>query len=287
MKRLEIDTRRGTGRPVLLVVLVVAALLVTTLWYREGDGGPLHVTRRAVLTVTEPFSIVGSALTSPMRAVGAWISGAAVSRSDYIALEKQNVDLKQRLADLTEAKLENDRIKALVAFSSAQNLKSVGARVIGRATDSWDGSILVDRGSSNGVRSGDPVIAAGGLVGQVVEVAAWSAKVRLITAVDSGVSVLVQRTRAAGFVRGSVDRTLSLNFVAKTQAPQRGDVLITSGLGGVYPKGIVVGEVTDVTSQQADLYPTVAVASRVPLDGVEEVLVLTGANTTATLGGGE
>ena len=70
-------------------------------------------------------------------------------------------------------------------------------------------------------------------------------------------SVLVQRTRANGVVRGSLDGKLRLDFVDKAKMPVRGDVLVTSGLGGVYPKGIVVGEVTDVSSPQADLYPEV------------------------------
>jgi rod shape-determining protein MreC len=287
VKRLEIDTRRGAGRPVLLVVLVVLALLITTVWYREGDSGPLHATRRAVLTVTEPFAVAGNVIASPLRALGNWVSGSAESQSDYNELKKQNLDLKQRLAALTEAKLQNDRIQALVSFASTQGLKSVGANVIGRPTDAWDGSITIDRGSSAGVRVGDPVVAAGGLLGQVVVVGVWDAKVRLITAQDSGVSVLVQRTRAEGIVQGSVDRSLSLDFVAKTSVPVRGDVLVTSGLGGVYPKGIVVGEVTDVSSQQADVFPQVAVASRVALDSVEEVLVLTGGSASAGVGGGE
>ena len=288
MKRLEIDTRRGAGRPVLLVVLVVLALFATTLWYREGTGGPLHTTRRFLQAASQPFAVAGSAITSPVRALGTWLSNATTSRSDYEALKRQNLDLKQRLADLTEAKAQNDRIAALVAFPSAKGLKSVGANVIGRPTDSWEGSILIDRGTNDGVATGDPVIAAGGLLGEVIDVTAWNAKVRLISAVDSGVSVLVQRTRAGGIVRGAVESALTLAILDKTKLPVRGDVLITSGLGGVYPKGIVVGEVTDVSSQQADLYPQVSVASRVALGTVEEVIVLTGSQTSsAQAGGGE
>lgn len=288
MKRLEFDTSPSTGRPVLLVVLVIASLLVTTLWYREGADGPIHVLRRGVIAASEPFLIVGTFVSAPFRAVGNWASGASVDRTAYEALQKQNVELKQQLAALQEAKLQYDRINALVDFSKIQNLKSVGARVIGRPTDSWGGAIVVDRGTAKGVKIGDPVIAAGGLVGQVIEVSPLASKVRLITDPNSGVSVIVQRTRANGVVRGSLDGTLHLDFVDKAKTPVRGDVLVTSGLGGVYPKEIVVGEVTDVSSPQADLYPDVSVASRVAIDRIEEVLVLLDQQAPASLpGGGE
>lgn len=288
MKRLEIDTRRGAGRPVLLVGLVVASLVVTTLWYRESDSGPLHLLRRGIVAVSEPFAVAGTFVTSPFRAAGDWIAGLGTSRSDYEALKTQNLELKQRLASLEEAKLENERIRALVDFAKAQNLSTTGAHVIGRPTDTRERSILIDRGSSSGVKKGDPVIAAGGLVGQVIEVTPWDARVRLITDADSGVAVLIQRTRANGIVRGSIQGPLQLDFVDKSAAPVRGDVLLTSGLGGVYPKDIVVGEVTDVSAQQSDLFPTVALASRVDIDRIEEVLVIVGSGTASSQpGGGE
>jgi rod shape-determining protein MreC len=288
VKRLEIDTRRGAGRPLLLVGLVVAALILTTLWYREGDTGPLHAVRRGMVAVSQPFAIAGTVVTTPFRAIGGWLAGLGTSRSDYDALEAQNLDLKQRLAALEEAKLENERIRALVDFADTQNLKTVGARVIGRPTDTRQRSILIDRGTGSGVKTGDAVIAAGGLVGQVVEVTPWSSRVLLITDADSGVAVLVQRTRVNGIVRGSIQGPLHLEFVGKSAAPVIGDVLLTSGLGGVYPKDIVVGEVTEVSAQQTDLFTSVTVASRVDIDRIEEVLVIVGAAAASSEpGGGE
>lgn len=274
MKRLEIDTRRGSGRPLVLTALVVVALIVTTMWYRETDSGPLHAVRRGVIAASEPFAVAGTWLTTPFRAAGNWMSGLGVSTTDYTALQKQNLDLKQRLAALEEAKLENDRIRALVDFGKAQNLPTVGARVIERPTDSRQRFIIIDRGSSSGVALGDAVVAAGGLVGQVVEVTPFGSQVRLITDSSSGVAVLVQRTRANGIVRGALDGPLEMDFVDKKLAPVVGDVLLTSGMGGVYPKGIVVGEVTAVATPQTDLFPVISVTSRVDIARIEEVLVL-------------
>lgn len=288
MKRLEIDTRRGAGRPIVLAVLVVVALVITTVWYREDTAGPLHATRRVVIAASGPLAAAGSWLTTPFRVAGTWFSGLSVDTSDYATLKAQNLDLKQRLAALEEAKLENERISQLVEFAKAQDLPTIGARVIGRPTDSRQRTVLIDRGTSSGVARGDAVIAAGGLVGQVVEVTPWTAQVRLVTDSESGVAVLVQRTRANGIVRGTLDGPLALEFVDKKSAPVVGDVLLTSGLGGVYPKGLVVGEVTTVSAPSTDLFPVVSVQSRVDIGRIEELLVLksaAGANTQ--VGGGE
>jgi rod shape-determining protein MreC len=125
-------------------------------------------------------------------------------------------------------------------------------------------------------------------VGQVVEVTPWNARVGLITDTESGVAALVQRTRANGIVKGGLTGGLELDFVSKKTPPIVGDVVITSGLGGVYPKGIVIGEVTGVSSGSSDLYPLVTLASRVDIDRIEEVLVLQAETTAAALpGGGE
>jgi rod shape-determining protein MreC len=287
MKRLEFDTSPGTGRPLLLVALVVASLVITTVWYREGTGGPLHGARRVVLAIGSPFAAAGSMLMSPVRALSNYISDTGVSRTEYLAIQKQNEQLKARLAQLEEAKAENDRIRELVKFAQAQDYSTVGARVIGRPTDSWERSIVIDRGTNDGVLLGAPVIAAGGLVGQVIEVTSSSSKVRLITDAGSGVAVLVQSSRAEGVVRGSVDGRLSLDFVAKEKAPVKGDVLVTSGMGGAYPKGVVVGEVTEVAAAQADLFPKVSASSRVPIERIEEVLVLIGAAPEPQAGASE
>jgi rod shape-determining protein MreC len=98
----------------------------------------------------------------------------------------------------------------------------------------------------------------------------------------------VQRTRANGIVRGTLDGPLALEFVDKKAAPVVGDVLLTSGLGGVYPKGLVVGEVTTVSAPSTDLFPVVSVESRVDIGRIEEVLVLkSAAGTNTQVGGGE
>ncbi|MBN2404397.1 MAG: rod shape-determining protein MreC [Coriobacteriia bacterium] len=269
------DPKRGN--PLLLIVLIIVSLALVTVYFREGDSGPIHKLRSGMLEVAAPFERAGNAIVSPFTAVGSWFSDLSISREDLESLEAQNDELLARLAELEEARQENERLRELVAFAEERKLTTLGARIIGRPTSSWEGVITIDRGSADGVEPGMPVLAAQGLVGQVLEVSKNSAKVVLITDQRSGVAALIQSTRIPGVVEGSIEGDLTLEFVSSEEKPVEGDVILTSGLGGVYPQGLVIGDVTFVEERRGELFPRITVTSRVPIAQVEEVLVLVGA----------
>jgi rod shape-determining protein MreC len=277
----------SSGRTALLAVLVVAALIIVTVHFREGDTGPVHTLRAAVQSVATPFETAGEFVTRPLRSVGTWFSNMGVSREEVATLRRQNSELRKRNAELEEARQENERLRALVKFVEARDLEALGARVIGRAPNSWEGVITIDRGTADGVEAGMPVIGDAGLLGQTVEVTPNSAKVRLITDQSSGVAALVQSTRVEGIARGSIDRQLTLDFVSNEATVRAGDVVLTSGIGGVYPKGLVIGEVTSVRRQPNALAPSITLRPSARLGDMEEVLVLIGTPPSANLRGGE
>lgn len=281
------NPENARARPVLLVALVVVALVLMTVYFREGEAGPLHQGRRVVMAASVPFEKVGEFVTRPLRAVGSWVSGLGVSRADLTLLRRQNEELRLRNAELEEARQENERLRALVKFVEARGLKSLGARVIGRPANSWEGIITIDRGTAEGVEQDMAVIGEAGLLGQVVEAAQHSSRVRLITDQRSGVAALVQRTRVEGIVRGSIDRSLTMDFVSRDASLRAGDVVITSGMGGVYPKGIVIGEIATVRKQPNTLAPLVGVQPTARLSDLEEVLVLVGVAPSTNAGSGE
>jgi rod shape-determining protein MreC len=273
MRAPDIDTARGN--PIVLLALVVIAVVLTTVYFREGSGGPLHQTRAGVLAVTAPLEQAGSFATWPFRAVGDFAGGLTVSRSDVDKLRTQNDQLRSRITSLQDQEAENARLTALLQLKQTLRLPGFAARVIGLPTNSWEGALVVDRGSLAGVKTGMAVTAAQGLVGQVVEVAPNASKIRLITDRRSGVAVFVQRNRAPGIVMGSLDGALSLDFVDRRSNTRQGDVVVTSGMGGVYPKGIVVGDVTSVHDERDKPFPMLTVTSRVPITAVEEVFIVT------------
>lgn len=277
----------STARPAVLVALVVLALIVTTVYARESDRGPLHVTRAAVQTMVRPVETAGTWLTTPIRSTSAWISNLGVSRAEVAELRAQNSELRRRNAELEEARQENERLRGLVQLVEAQKLESLGAHVIGRPQNSWEGVITVDRGTADGVEAGMPVMGADGLLGQTVTVAKHSAKVRLITDQRSGVASMLQSSRAEGIVRGSINGQLTMDFVSKTTTVTPGEVVLTSGMGGVFPKGLVVGEVLDVSAPASALYPLIKIRPTAKLEGIEEVLILTGPTSAPDVGSTE
>jgi len=270
-----------------LIVLVVLAVVITTVWFREGARGPIHRARLGVLAVSAPVQAGGEFVTRPVRGFLSWASDLGVSRSQLEALRTQNTELRARVSTLEEARLENIRLKKLSGFTQASANKTVGARVIGRPTNQWEGVITIDRGSADGVAAGMPVVGAQGLLGQTVGVTKHSARVRLITDPNSGVAAMVQSTRAEGIVHGTLDGKLTLDFVSSETTVRAGDVVISSGMGGVYPKGLIVGEITRVRNAPSALYQDIEVTPAGKLTGLEEVLVLIDTARDAGVGGGE
>jgi len=274
-------------RPGWLILFVALAIVLITVWYRESDTGPLHRVQSGVQVVVAPIEAGGELLTRPVRGLFAWAGDLGVSRSQLEELRKQNQSLRVRVAELEEARLENERLRALVDLPKARELQSVAAHVIGRPTNSWDGVIVIDRGSTQGIGVGMPVIGPQGLLGQTVAVAAGSAKVRLITDQRSGVAALVQRTRAEGIVRGSIDGRMTLDFVEMDARVKKGDVVITSGIGGIYPKGLPIGEVSEARREANALYQEIRVQPASNPARLEEVLVIVGEPATVVPQGGE
>jgi rod shape-determining protein MreC len=271
----------------LVIVLVVVSLVITTVWYREGERGPLHKLRTGVQTVATPLQATGEFVTRPVRGVFSWASDLGVSRSQLAALKQQNTELRNRVSGLEEARQENERLRALFGFVQTGNLEAVGARVIGRPTNSWERVITIDRGSADGVKIEMPVLAAKGLLGQTISVTKHSARVRLIADARSGVAGMVQANRAEGLVKGSIEGDVSLEFVSRETTIKPGDVIITSGMGGVYPKGLLIGEITAASQTPSGLYQSIRVLPAADLVGLEEVVVLTGAAPATQIGGGE
>jgi rod shape-determining protein MreC len=210
-----------------------------------------------------------------------WIQELHESYITLAAFRAENDRLRKRIQALEiernkwlEAEATNRRLQQLLEFRSHLPVGSVTASIIANSASTWFQSCLLDKGSDDRVRKGMAVVTPLGVVGQVVSVTARSAKVLLITDPNSGVDVLVQRTRARGIVSGSLENGTILKYVKRSEDIQVGDRLITSGLDGIFPKGVMVGTVIKVRKQNLGLFQYIEVMPAVTSARAEEVMVV-------------
>lgn len=260
---------------VVLVVFIAISVALVTVYMREGQTGPVHSFRSMTQTILTPLDRFGAWVSSPFVAIGDALENASTSDETIQQLKEENAHLLAQLAELNEYKLANERLQAMLDFSGAYGVSGVGGRVIGMSSDSWTRTVTIDCGSSKGVVLDDPVTDGYGLIGQVASVSANSCLVRLIGDSSSTVSVRVQGCQAVGVLTGSEDGTLHLKYIETSMAVQAGDLVVTSGLGGTFPSGILVGTVSTITSASSDSYYSITVEPLTSLQIASGVFVIT------------
>jgi len=210
-----------------------------------------------------------------------WISGLRDNYDTLAGFRSENERLRKRIETLEverqrllEAEATNNRLKQLLDFRGQLTGRVVTASIIANTASGWFHSCLLDKGSADGVRKGMAVVTPLGVVGQVVSVTPRTAKVLLLTDPNSGIDVLVQRTRARGIVSGSLESGTILKYVKRSEDIQEGDRLLTAGTDGVFPKGMMAGTVIRVTKQHIGLFQFIEVLPAVQSARVEDVLVV-------------
>jgi len=242
---------------VFAICLLLAALLLYSAYLRRQESTSLF--ERAVLRVTAPMQNGLDYVWDGL--YGMW--------SHYLWL----ADTSRENEDLLAA---NRRLQG--ELTSMEELRGVAAEVIAEDASSWFRTVVIDKGRDDGISEGMPVVVPEGVVGRVIRVAAGEARVLLITDASSAAAALVQRTRTRGVCRGEGD-SLNLDFALRQADIEVGDKVITSGMGGVFPKGLAIGEVTDVERGDFGLFQNVKVRPVADFSRLEEVLVLLGEST--------
>jgi len=219
---------------------------------------------------------VQSAFTSLVRSTadiwGSYINLVDTEQQNR-RLREQNSLLKSELNQLKEISLENQRLRRLLEFKKTQPVKTLPARVIAEDATSWFRTVVIDKGYADQVHEGQPVVAAEGVVGRVIRNGPHESRVLLITDAASAVAALVQDSRSRGICRGQ-GRALSFDFVLRKEPLELGEAVITSGMGGVFPKGLLIGHVSSVNRMEFGLFQAVEIMPAVDFSRLEEVLVL-------------
>jgi rod shape-determining protein MreC len=187
-------------------------------------------------------------------------------RARVATLEEENLQFR-------EALVESGRLQRIAEMRTDFEAPMRPAQIVGQDVSPWFRSVLVDRGGSDGVRSGMPVVTEAGVVGLVTATSPHAGRTMLLLDGQSAVDALVQRSRARGIVRGDGD-SLHFEMFVRGDDVQPGDVVITSGFGGVYPKGLRIGEVVEVEAAGERLLQRAVIRPAVDFGRLEQVFVI-------------
>ena len=197
-----------------------------------------------------------------------------------VGARKENAELKRQLNEYAqkevryqEALLLARRLEALLDLKKQLALPITGARVVAYDPSQWSRCVIIDTGKSEGVTVGLPVLSGDGIVGRILETYPHHAKVMLIVDRNSGADAMVQRTRVRGILQGKGGNRCSLEYVPKNADVEVGDLVLASGLGGIYPAGQVFGRVTHVDRKTRGPFQEIMVTPG-NLSALEEVLIV-------------
>jgi rod shape-determining protein MreC len=266
---------RSRGGHFLFIVVLLAQALLLSSQVTTAAG---HSALRALLITL--FSPIQRGADGALNTV----SSVWNSYVDLRGVREENERLKEEVARLEQALwMERDSVLSYRRLSSVLELAErmpgdpIVAEVTGLDASAWFRTITVNRGTARGVSLNAPVIAAGGLVGRVISVGPDVAQVQLLTDRDCSVGALLARTRIRGVVAGSGEQAsptgLTLNYVSNLENVVEGDLIVTSGMDGIYPKGIAIGRVASVRNGPR-LFKLVTVEPAASLNRLEEIFIL-------------
>ncbi|MBI4168891.1 MAG: rod shape-determining protein MreC [Acidobacteria bacterium] len=262
-----------TERKPFLLLLVLLTLNLVLMSSRVRSDGRGTLLEEAVLSLGAPFLKAASwAAGSSVRSWKAYMGLRGVERENRRFREEIR-DLSAKMHDAEEALQEARRLRDLLDLREQLAYPSVAARVIGRRAAGGAKILLLDRGSGDGIRPNQPVVTPRGTVGRVIEVSPGISKVQTVLDPNSGVAALLMRTRVQGVVVGEGERGCRMDYVSELSHVEVGDVVITSGLDQIHPKGSIIGVVSAIGEGEG-LTKIIEVRPEVDFLRLEEVVVL-------------
>jgi rod shape-determining protein MreC len=205
-----------------------------------------------------------------------------------VEVHRQNVTLQKELdrlqrenSEFRETLATHERLRGLLQFKEVTNHPVLAAQVVSRDPSGWFKSILISKGEASGVQLNMAVVNAQGVVGRIVSISPGFAKVLLVIDQNSAVDCLIQRSRDRGMVKGVSAQVCKVDYLERTSDVAVGDLVVTSGLGGVFPKGIPIGKVEKVVEGSGEFFKDVVITPSVDFGKIEEVLVILKENASS------
>jgi len=264
--------------------LVFVSIVLITIYFREPGGGTLHGIQSGGAAILRPFEVGAERVARPFRDGYGWFAGLVHAKSQNASLRRQVDQLSQQVIANQTALQENADLNRQLHYIGMPSFPSgydpVNVEITSRPPSEFQQQVGIAAGWTAGIREGDPVVNADGLVGLVTQVAHNTAEVTLLTDPNLKVSAVDLKSKATGVVSHGQGRgTLILDRVPKSQTIDRRDWIVTQGwrsgkLTSRYPKGIPIGVVSGASQNDVDLYWQVQVAPRVDFGSLQSVTVL-------------
>jgi rod shape-determining protein MreC len=268
--RMRAAARRSVPRWLAMGLLLAAAALVVV------QGPALRLEALGTRLLVPLQGAVTSAISGTLGTV-ATVQQARQLREQNVAYREEIDRLQAEMVGLRELELENQDLRNLLGLrQQAPPGEMIAVRVVARDPLPFAQVLVIDGGSEQGVREDLPVLTWRGLVGRVIEVQPTSARVLLVTDANSSISGRIQNpdSRATGVIRGRNDQWLLMQYLPQQEQVQTGDLVLTSGLGGVFPAGLPIGKIAQVRRRDQDLFQEALVEPVAPLAHLERLYVL-------------
>ncbi len=271
------STRKRPGKTRIFRLVLLGGVLLTVvlifLVFVFGDQrvGPAH---KLLFETVGPVQKAVSGISDAVFTLKRNYYDLLSAQEEKERLWKELQQCRASAYQYREAVATNARLRRLLDFKDNSRVPSVAAQIIGKDPSLWFRSVVIDRGSSDGVVKGMPVVTGDGIVGQIYSSSPNYAKVLLSIAPSSALDVLLQESRVRGILKGTGGETYRLEYVLKTVEVNEGDHVVTAGYGGLFPTGLPVGVVTRVEKKRRGMFLEIEVTPAVDFKTLEDLLVL-------------
>ncbi len=266
-------------RTIGILAIVTVILLLMTAFMRTGRT-EISLLESSINTVLSPFQRIISAADRGVRSFFGYFGSVKKLRNTNEALQDKIAELENENRTLTGYKTENQRLKGLLELSdSLEEYETVGCRVIAKDSGNWFDTFTVDKGKNHGIKVNQNVITNGGLVGRVCEVGNGWAKVISIIDESSSLGCIITRTGDIAVIEGDLELgdegLCKLSYMSSGSDAAVGDAVETSGLGGIYKKGILIGKIKQLHADTQGLTQYAVIEPAVDFNKITEVLIIT------------
>ena len=258
-------------------ILTFILILIASTVGRQELNGP----QRLALDLIGKGQYVITRLTTGVANVWSDYIGLLHVRDENKRLQEELDKFKETNIKYREAVATNVRLSKLLQIKDSLPPPTLTAQIVGRDPSLWFRTIIIDRGSSEGVEKGMPVVTVEGVVGQILDTSPNYSKVLLANDPNSAVDVLVQKNRVQGILKGYGSKGFNLLYVLKNADVEKGDAIVTSGLGDIFPKGLPVGKVSEVTKSKRGMFQKIVVEPSVDFSQLEYLIIIMHENSLA------